>query len=423
MSSSVKEENSSGAELLVIEDSPTQAEHLKLMLENHHYRVRIAGNGSEALTMLEERKATLIITDVMMPDMDGFALCRRIKDEKRYRDIPVIILTSLSDPHDVIKGLESGADHFVTKPCDEEYLLSRIEHLQADRDKTRCISLPEYMEISIDGRDYRISADRRQILNLFLSSYQAALHKNRELLMVQNELRELNARLEAANQDLEAANQDLEAFGYTVSHDLRQPLQIISGYSQAVSEICGQQLDAQCNAFVEEITSRTFSMNELINALLNFSKLQHAKVKSEAIDLSNMAQVIAGELKMTAPEREVIFEIEEGLTVIGDNKLFWLVLQNLLGNAWKYSSKKEAALIEFGKSMVKGKPVFFVRDNGDGFDMPDKDKIFAPFKRLSGEHAGHGIGLATVQRIIKHHGGRIWAVGEPGEGATFYFTL
>jgi len=423
MKSEESEDNVEGSYLLVIEDSPTQAEKLRLVLEKHNYRVRVAGNGKEALTMVEERTPELVITDVMMPDMNGFDLCRRIKGDERFKKIPVIILTSLSDPQDVIKGLESGADNFVTKPCDEEYLLARIEHLRLDRDKPRCISIPEQMNISIDGRDYAISSDRRQILNLFLSTYEAAYHKNLELSKIQHELRELNAKLEKANKELEAANQDLEAFGYTVTHDLRQPLTVISGYSQAVTELCGSQLDAQCNLLVREITNRTFSMSELINALLDFSKLQHVKVKDESIDLSSMAQVIAGELKMAAPERKVTFAIEEELTVSGDKKLLWLVLQNLIGNAWKYSSKNEETLIEFGKTVAKDKAAFFIRDNGDGFAMHDHDKLFTPFKRLTREHEGHGIGLATVQRIIKHHHGRIWAEGEPGKGATFYFTL
>lgn len=417
------EGNISDSDLLIIEDSQTQADLLRLMLEKNDFRVRVARNGGEALTMLEKSKPEIIITDVMMPDMDGYALCRKIKGEERFKDIPVIILTSLSDPHDVIKGLESGADNFVTKPFDEEYLLARIEHLRLDRDKPRCISIPEQMNISIDGRDYRISSDRRQILNLFLSTYEAAYHKNLELRKAKDELRELNARLAESNKELEAANQELEAFGYTVSHDLRQPLQIISGYSQAVTDICGNQLDTQCRSFLEQITSHTFSMSELINALLDFSKLQHAEVKSEPVDLSSFAQAIAGELRMTEPDRKVAFDIEEGLTVTGDKKLLWLVLQNLIGNAWKYSSKNEEPVIEFGNTYVNGKPVFFVRDNGEGFEMHDRDKLFTPFKRLTKEHEGHGIGLATVHRIIKHHKGRIWAEGEPGKGATFYFTF
>jgi two-component system, sensor histidine kinase and response regulator len=416
-------DNSTDAFILVIDDSPTQADYLRLMLEKNGFRVWVAGNGRQALAVLEERMPEIIITDVLMPDMDGFEFCRRIKGQERFSDIPVIILTSLSDPHDVIKGLESGADNFVTKPCEEKYLIPRIEHLKEERYKPRCISMPKFMEFSIDGHEYQISSDRRQILNLFLSTYEAAYHKNLELRKAKDELRELNARLEASNKELEAANQELESFGHTVSHDLKQPLQIISGYSQALTQICGDTLNAECKSYLKEITNRTFRMSELITTLLNFSKLTHIEVKSESIDLSGMAQIIAGELRMTAPERKVIFKIQEGLKAAGDKRLMQLVLQNLMGNAWKFSSKREEAVIEFGATEIGGNLAFFVRDNGDGFAMHDHDKLFTPFKRFSTEHDGHGVGLATVQRIIKRHSGQIWAEGEPGKGATFYFTI
>jgi two-component system, sensor histidine kinase and response regulator len=419
----VESEDNDCAGILVIEDSPTQAEYLKYILEKHNYQVRVASNGSEALAMLDESKPELIITDVIMPEMDGFELCRKIKNDERFKEIPVIILTSLADPQDVIKGLQSGADNFVTKPFNEEYLLAHIEHLENDRDKPRCISVPTDMEITIDGRNYTISSDRRQILNLFLSTYQAAFHKNQELLKVQDELRKLNAKLEASNTELEAANQELEAYGYTVSHDLRQPLQIISLHSQAIAEIYGEYLDEQGRDIVKVITDHTFRMSALISELLIFSKLKHLEAKTELVDLSNMAKNIAAELSMTEPNRKVTIKIEEGLMVNGNNKLLQLVIENLIGNAWKYSSKKEVALIEFGKTVIKGNPTFFVRDNGEGFEMVDSDKLFAPFQRLSKEPEGHGIGLATVNRIIQHHNGKIWAEGAPGKGATFYFTL
>jgi signal transduction histidine kinase len=380
--------------------------------------------------MVNESKPDFIVTDIMMPEIDGFALCRKIKEDERFKDIPIIILTSLADPHDVIKGLECGADAFFTKPCDEKYFLARIEHLKEDRNKPRCISMPKYMDISIDGRNYKISSDRRQILNLFLSTYESAYQKNQELIKAKAELRELSDKLQASNMKLEvtitelnAANKELEAFTYRVAHDLRSPLNAISGCSQAVMQFCGKQLDEQCKNFVNEITNQTFSMSELINALLDLSKMKHVEVKREKVDLSNMAKVIAGEFKIREPNRKVTFEIEEGLTVNGDEKLLWLVLENLIGNAWKYSSKMEETKIEFGNTLIKEKPTFFVRDNGEGFEMQDTDKLFTPFQRLSKNHEGHGIGLATVHRIIKHHNGKIWAEGEPGQGATFYFAF
>ena len=424
------EGNFTGMDLLIIEDSATQAEQLKYMLEKHNYQVRVASNGNAALSMVNESKPDIIVTDIMMPEFDGFAVCRKIKEDERLKDIPIIILTSLADSHDVIKGLECGADAFFTKPCDEEYFLARIEHLKKDRNKPRCISMPKDMDISIDGRNYKISADRRQILNLFLSTYESAFQKNQELLKAKEELRELSDKLQASNVELEvtitelnSANRELEAFTYRVAHDLRNPLNAISGCSQAVMQFCGKQLDEQCKNFVNEITNRSFSMSELINALLDLSKMKHVEVKREKVDLSNMAKVIAGEFQIRETNRKVTFEIEEGLTVNGDEKLLWLVLENLIGNAWKYSSNKEETKIAFGMTMIKEKPTFFVRDNGEGFEMHDADKLFTPFQRLSKNHEGHGIGLATVHRIIKHHNGKIWAEGEPGQGATFYFAF
>lgn len=412
-----------GVHVLVVEDSPTQAEHLRNMLEGHDMSVLVAGNATEALSMLIVQKPDIILSDIIMPGIDGFALCRNIKDNERIKDIPIIILTSLSDPLDVIKGLESGADSFVTKPYEEKYLLERIEHLLTDRNKPRCVSEPKYMDISINGRDYKFSSDRRQILNLFLSSYEAAYSKNHELSEAQDELRKINAKLVESNRELKAANEELELFGYTVSHDLRQPLNVISSYSQAVMELCGKHLDAECKNYVQQITDRTFSMSELINSLLKLSKIKHVSAKRETIDLSTMANVIAGEFRISEPHRKVTFNIEEGVTTHADRKLLWLVLENLLGNAWKYTSRKDEALIEFGTMTVKNKTAFFVRDNGVGFEMLDSDKLFTPFQRLTKDYEGHGIGLATVHRIIKHHNGKIWAEGEPGKGATFFFAL
>jgi signal transduction histidine kinase len=166
-------------------------------------------------------------------------------------------------------------------------------------------------------------------------------------------------------------------------------------------------------------------MNQLIDTLLNFSRLAHAELHREPFDLSAMAHEIAAELEQAEPARRVTFRIAEGIPVDGDAKLVRVVMENLLGNAWKYTGAREEAVIEFGMADFDGKPAFFVRDNGPGFTMADAEKLFIPFQRLPGsdEFKGHGIGLATVERIIRRHGGRVWAEGEPGKGATFYFTL
>ena len=225
--------------------------------------------------------------------------------------------------------------------------------------------------------------------------------------------------------DLEAANRELEAFNYTVSHDLRKPLTIINGYCQVILAMFDDNLNPQCKKYLQEIYEWTLRMNRLIDALLNFSRLSHSELHRETVELSVIAQSVAGELQLAEPGRLVRFLIAEGILVNGDSNLLQVVLENLLGNAWKYTGKTEEAVIEFGRVEIDGRPACFVRDNGEGFDMEYAEKLFIPFQRLPGteEFKGHGIGLATVERIIRRHGGRIWAEGETGKGATFYFTL
>jgi PAS domain S-box-containing protein len=246
-----------------------------------------------------------------------------------------------------------------------------------------------------------------------------------ERKQAEERIEHLNTELAARAAELGAANQELEAFSYSVSHDLRIPLTSIGGYCQIIQEVCGDRLDEQCRGYLREIDEGVHRMSGLIETLLNFSRLSQVEPQRETVDLSAMANAVAVELRLTKPERRVDIRIADGVTVDGDPKLLHVVLENLLGNAWKYTYDKEEAVIEFGTADIHGKPACFVRDNGAGFDMANADKLFMPFQRLPGADAfkGHGIGLAIVQRIIQRHGGKIWAEGAPGNGATFWFTL
>lgn len=239
------------------------------------------------------------------------------------------------------------------------------------------------------------------------------------------EIKKLNTELKKRAAELEGANRELEAFNYTVAHDLRKPLTVISGYSQVIREFFAETVNEKCMAYLQEIHDGTQRMSQLIDALLNFSRLARVELQRETVDLSAMAQTAAAELKLAEPERRAEFSISEGIVVDGDANLLRLVLDNLLGNAWKYTGVQEEAVIEFGMTEAEDKPACFVRDNGVGFTMEEAKRIFFPFERLIGTRdlKGFGIGLATVERIIHCHGGRTWAEGEPGKGATFYFTL
>lgn len=242
-------------------------------------------------------------------------------------------------------------------------------------------------------------------------------------------LRRLNADLECRvtlrTAELEAANQELESFSSAVAHDLRAPLRAIVGYSALLSDDHAGQLDAQGSAHVRRIAAVAMRMSEMIESLLQLARLSRGALKRDRVDLSVIATLIGEELASIEPERRVEFRIEPRIVVEADGELMHVVLQNLIGNAWKFTRKKMRPRIEFGRLKDEAGMAFFVRDNGAGFDMRYSDKLFRPFERLHGaaDYEGSGIGLATVRRVIHRHGGRIWGVGTPGEGATFFFII
>ncbi|OWY66196.1 histidine kinase [cyanobacterium TDX16] len=237
---------------------------------------------------------------------------------------------------------------------------------------------------------------------------------------------ELNQGLQQAIVELKAVNKELEAFSYSVSHDLRAPLRSIDGFSQALLEDCLDQLDATGQDYLRRIRFASQRMGQLIDDLLTLSRVTRSEMQRESVDLSRVASRICTNLQQTHPEQQVEFVVQPGLVAQGDPRLLEVVLENLLNNAWKFTSRQSQAKIEFGAiAQENGILVYFVRDDGVGFDMVYVDKLFRPFQRLHGmnEFSGNGIGLATVQRIVHRHGGRVWAEGALARGATFYFTL
>ena len=225
--------------------------------------------------------------------------------------------------------------------------------------------------------------------------------------------------------ELEMANRELEMFAYSVSHDLRAPLRSIDGFSQALLDDYQEQLNDEGKDYLMRIRAASQRMASLINSILQLSRLDRCEMKREEIDLSALASEIIADLKMAEPDRKVELLIGENITAVGDMTLLRAVMENLLGNAWKFTQKHQNSTIEFGITDKDGKTVYFVRDNGAGFDMKYADKLFAPFQRLhsESEFSGTGIGLALVQRIIRRHGGNVWVESAVEAGTTFYFTL
>lgn len=270
-------------------------------------------------------------------------------------------------------------------------------------------------------------------LNDILQNFQETLDERSlheaELQKNQHTIHQLNQRLEERvrqrTSELEAANKEMEAFTYSVSHDLRAPLRTIAGFSDILQDEYGKQMDEQAHHYLDRVRKGTHRMETLINDLLKLSRSTRGEMHPTSIDMSALVEEILEELQQTTPLRQVSLQVTPNIRCLADKRFIRLVLENLLSNAWKYTSKQENAEIIFGKIMEDKREIFFVQDNGAGFDMHYADKLFTPFQRLHStrEFDGTGVGLATVQHIIHRHGGDVWATAEIDKGATFYFTL
>ena len=377
--------------ILLVDDQPANLVALEAMLQGLGQNLILAGSGREALKWLLTHEFAVILLDVKMPEMDGFETATLIRQRDKSRHTPILFLTAAdASQTQAVRGYAVGAVDYLLKPVVPEFVRSKVAVF---------VELAKKNELL-----------RRQAA-LLAQSEQAAL-----------ELAETRAELV---RELEHKNRELESFSYAVSHDLRAPLRRIDSFSRAILESQADRLDDSGRKFLVRVREASQQMSQLIDDVLYLSRVTRAELRDQEVDLSELAGTIAGRLQEAEPERRVELKIRHGLVVTGDGQLLKIALENLLENAWKFTARQPEARIEFGATQVSGEPTYFFRDNGAGFDMTYAGRLFGPFQRLHAQHdfPGSGIGLATVQRIIHRHGGRVWAEGLVGQGATFYFTL
>jgi signal transduction histidine kinase len=367
--------------ILVVDDDSTKRFALKTILAPLGENVVEASSGADGLRQLLRQEFAVVLLDVRMPMMDGFETAQLIRQRPRSELTPIIFVTALDQAEtDMGRGYDLGAVDFVFAPVVPAILRAKVA--------------------------------------VFVELYRA-----------QQELRRYRSQLEVLVEErttaLTAINRELEAFSYSVSNDLRAPLLAFDGMSKALLEDYGNKLDKKAKDYLQRMRRASQRMTSVFDGLQSLFRLTSGEIHREPVDITGLSKEVVREIRAEEPSRKVKVEIAEGMRGSGDKRLVRILLANLLNNAWKFTASEQEPRIEVGTEIVDGESRVFVRDNGVGFDMIYVHRLFGAFQRLhsQSDFEGAGIGLATARRIINRHGGRIWAEGSVGEGATFYFVL
>ncbi len=367
--------------ILIVAPIGQDAEVLRNALANDGITACVCDTIEQVCDGIEQGASVAIIAEEVLLPGNIDRLEKTIQRQPEWSDFPIIIMASVGTSSDRVWTVLGSSIRSLNATVLERPVLTR--------------ALLAAVRTSLRSRDaqYRIAEELR--------------------------------RRKEAEASLVAANEEMQTFSYSVSHDLRTPLLSMKGFSRFLLEDYGDKLDENGRDYLNRIMKSADQMSRLIDDMLSLSRISRQEMTLGSVDLGELAQTIIGELREAQPQNSVEVLIHGDLTTRADERLFKIALTNLLGNAWKYSSKNPHPRIEFGSFLLENEKVFFVRDNGAGFSMKQLDRLFKPFQRLhsEGEFPGTGIGLPIVHRVISRHGGRVWAEAEPGKGATFYFTL
>ncbi len=394
-------EEKSEIRILLVDDREENLLALETILEGEKYQFVKARSGREALkVLLEDQDFYLIIMDVVMPGMDGFETAELIYSREKLQHIPIIFLTAMDIEENIYKGYKSGAVDYIRKPFVREILRAKVN---------------AFVDLTVKNKKLLAQDEKLRSINKSLEQ------EIQERKISEEKVRLLNKDLEQKLEEL----QSLDSFAYSVSHDLMSPVNNINGLTSLLLKRYGGDMKEDMLKIINLISDSTQKMSELIKSLLLFSRQANAELITEALEMNRIVNGVIEEISTYKCLDNFDIRVGELPTVNGDGKMLKQVWVNFISNAIKYSQKKPKPVIEIGAHNEDGSFVFFVKDNGAGFDMKNYDKLFGVFQRLHSakDFEGTGVGLSIVKRIIERHGGKVWAESTPGEGATFYFSV
>lgn len=416
--------------LLVVEDSPTQAWGLKRVLTQAGYDVSVAFNGVEALKSLSSFSPAIIISDIMMPEMDGYQMCASIKNNPAYREIPVILLTQLTKPNEVLQSLKCRADGFITKPYKPEFLLQTIEDIVKTRAARSQHTEMNEIQIMFQDEIHVIKSDPEQVVDLLFSTFNNALQKNIELEKANEQLLSMHQELKEKKNKLEVSVTQLNQFMGMAAHDLRNPLTVLLGYSEYLMSVQESVTKEENVELLQTIHEHSEFMLKLVNDILDISKIESGKLEleKELIDIDTVIKSSIRLNKVFAQQKEISLTVDrsgQDSRIECDPNKMEQVLNNLISNAIKYSHSGTTITV---KTIMNDRYVnVAVIDQGQGIPSEERDKLFEPFEKTSVQgtqgELSTGLGLAIVKKIVDGHGGDIVVSSEVGKGSTFTVML
>ncbi|MGZ8357554.1 MAG: hybrid sensor histidine kinase/response regulator [Telluria sp.] len=436
-------------EILIVEDSPTQAERLRRLIQSRSYRVRVAGNGKLALDAIKASKPDLVLSDIIMPEMNGYDLCRAIKNDRELQDIPVILVTALNDAKDIIRGIECGADNFVRKPYSEDYLLSRISQMLANQVLRRDTNMEVGIALYLGDQKHFINAGRQQILDLLISTYEQAVQVNTELQARERQVIELNMRLaqhaaELENTNREIARKNLEladasqmksAFIANMSHELRTPLNAIIGFTGALLMKLAGPLTSDQDKQLNTVRTSARHLLSLINDILDVAKIESGKVTLavERVQCQALIEETADTLRPLAAQKGLAIVLDlpsEPVVILSDRRALTQVIINLVNNAIKFTDHGTVRIALTQRPGADGDaPLteFAVHDSGRGIRPEDQSKLFQAFSQIDATSTrnieGAGLGLYLCQNLANLLGATLSFSSEYGQGSSFTLTV